>query len=71
MMASLAVMTGIQLLPVLEFSKEFWKRTVQTEIFWPWYTLIGAVVTITVATLYDRFFGGTGPQASGGRPRLP
>src|SRR5205085_10397865 len=51
MLVSLAVMTLIQLLPILDSTKDFWMTTVGTEIFWPWYTLIGAVVTIGVAWL--------------------
>src|SRR3989454_6907024 len=51
MLISLAVMTLIQLLPKLDSTKDIWMSTVGTEIFWPWYTLIGAVVTIGVAWL--------------------
>ena len=54
MMCSLGVMTAIQLLPSLEFSKEFWRRTIGTEVFWPWYTLIGAMVTLGVAWVTDK-----------------
>ena len=39
MLVSLACMTAIQVLPRLNWSKDFWMRTVGTEIFWPWYTL--------------------------------
>lgn len=51
MSASLVVMTLIQILPRLEFSRAWWRNTVGTEIFWPWYTLIGTVVTLAVAWL--------------------
>ncbi len=51
MLASLIVMTLIQLLPKLSATKEWWMNTVGTEIFWPWYTLIGAVVTLVTARI--------------------
>ena len=54
MLCSLGVMTAIQLLPSLEFSKEFWRRTIGTEVFWPWYTLIGAIVTMGMAWVTDK-----------------
>ena len=49
MLVSLVTMTAIQLLPRLDWSKEFWMKTVGTEIFWPWYTLMGALITLGVA----------------------
>jgi SSS family transporter len=49
MFVSLGVMTLIQLLPKLNWTKEFWIRTVGAEIFWPWYTLIGASITLVSA----------------------
>jgi len=51
MLISLVVMTGIQLLPKLDSTRNLWMSTVGAEIFWPWYTLIGAVVTIGMAWL--------------------
>ncbi len=54
MLTSLGVMTAIQTLPKWELTKELWARTVGPEIFWPWYTLIGAVVTIGIAWLIAR-----------------
>jgi len=47
MLFSLAVMILIQ----LDSAKKYWMSTVGTEIFWPWYALIGAVVTIGAAWL--------------------
>ena len=44
MLVSLTVMTAIQLLPKLDSTKGLWMKTVGTEIFWPWYTLIGATI---------------------------
>jgi solute:Na+ symporter, SSS family len=49
MLTSLAVMAVLQALPQLDWSRAFWMRTVGTEIYWPWYTLIGAVVTLSTA----------------------
>jgi len=49
MLTSLAVMTAIQLLPKWEVTAELWKQWIGPEIFWPWYTLIGTVVTLAVA----------------------
>jgi solute:Na+ symporter, SSS family len=51
MLASLATMTAIQVLPKLEATQAFWMKYVGTEIFWPWYTLIGACITLATATL--------------------
>jgi solute:Na+ symporter, SSS family len=51
MLASLGVMTAIEVLPSLPATKPFWMAHVGTPIFWPWYTLIGALVTLAVATL--------------------
>ncbi|HEY5909364.1 MAG TPA: sodium/solute symporter [Verrucomicrobiae bacterium] len=46
---SLATMTAIQVLPKLPQTRELWMRVVGAEIFWPWYTLIGAAITLTTA----------------------
>jgi SSS family transporter len=51
MLASLAVMTAIQVLPKMAWSRGAWMKLVGSEIFWPWFTLIGTVVAITVASL--------------------
>ena len=49
MLVSLMVMTAIQVLPTLDATRKLWIQVVGTEIFWPWYTLIGAAVTLIVA----------------------
>src|SRR5436190_2585597 len=52
MLVSLAVMAAIQFLPQSDSFKDFWKRTFRSdmiEIFWPWYTLIGLIVTLGTA----------------------
>jgi SSS family solute:Na+ symporter len=56
MLGSLVTMTAIQALPKLPWTRELWMKWVGTEIFWPWYTLIGAVVTLVIATLARKCF---------------
>ncbi len=51
MLVSLGVMTLIQVLPKLDSTKDWWMKVVGTDIFWPWYTLVGATVTIVTAFL--------------------
>ncbi|HWX21946.1 MAG TPA: hypothetical protein VN578_18755 [Candidatus Binatia bacterium] len=55
MLVSLGVMTAIQVLPQLPQTKGLWMRIVGTEIFWPWYTLIGASITLGTAMLVRRW----------------
>jgi len=54
MIASLAVMTAVQTFPTWHLTKDFWAGTIGTEIFWPWYTLIGLLVTLTTAWFAQR-----------------
>lgn len=49
MLVSVAVMIGVQWLPRWALTQEWWMRTFGTEVFWPWYTLIGTLVTLAVA----------------------
>jgi len=63
MLTSLIVMTGVQVLPRLELTKDLWSRTIGTEIYWPWYTLIGTTVTLGTAWLVRRFLGVTKPAS--------
>src|ERR1044071_8187800 len=49
MFVSLAVMSAIELLQKLKATKDLWLQHVGTEIFWPWYALIGVVLTVGVA----------------------
>jgi SSS family transporter len=49
MLSSLAVMILVQTLPKLDSTKQWWMSIFKSEIFWPWYTLIGTVVTLSVA----------------------
>jgi solute:Na+ symporter, SSS family len=57
MMASLAVMIAIQVLPRLAWSQAAWQAAVGPEVFWPWYTLIGTLVTLLVAEVVRRVRG--------------
>ena len=54
MTVSLATMTAIQLLPRMEWSKALWQQVIGPEVFWPWYTLIGACVTLLTAGIAGR-----------------
>ncbi len=49
MLASLTVMTAIQFLPQMQWSKNFWMKWVGVEFYWPWFTLIGTTVTLLTA----------------------
>ncbi len=51
MLAALGALAAVQVLPRLRGTRDLWMKTVGTEIFWPWYTLIGAVITIATAAL--------------------
>jgi Na+/proline symporter len=51
MLASVAVLALIETLPQLSATRGWWMRTVGAEIFWPWYTLIGAAATLATAAL--------------------
>jgi SSS family transporter len=56
MLGALLVMTAIELLPKWSVTKQAWADTVGKPIFWPWYTLLGAAVCLSVATLLDQLF---------------
>ncbi|MFO1487287.1 MAG: hypothetical protein U1F65_02305 [Verrucomicrobiota bacterium] len=55
MLTALACMTLVQVLPKLDATRDFWMRWVGTEIYWPWFTLIGAVITLGVAWVVAKF----------------
>jgi len=59
MLVSLCFMTALQLLPTLPATRAFWMEHIGTEIFWPWFTLIGAGITLATAGLIRKL----GPQA--------
>lgn len=54
MLVSLGCMTAIQLLPKFALTRDWWMKAIGTEIFWPWYTLIGVVITLLTAGLVRR-----------------
>jgi len=54
MIASVTVMNLIYWPPKIPALAETWKQMFGGEIFWPWFTLIGAVVTLSVAALVAR-----------------
>lgn len=61
MWVSLLTLAAIQILPNWAVTKPFWKTWVGPEIFWPWYTLIGVVVTLTTSWLFRKLL----PEANG------
>jgi SSS family transporter len=67
MFASLLIMIAIQFFPKWSATKAFWDRTIGFEIFWPWYTLIGAMVTLVTAWTTQKFLlaGHSGPEGDG------
>jgi solute:Na+ symporter, SSS family len=54
MIASVVVMNAIYWPPKVPAWSEWWTRTFGGEVFWPWFTLIGAVITLGVAWLVRR-----------------
>jgi Na+/proline symporter len=62
MVVSLLLMIAIEVLPNLPATRPLWLRWVGTEIFWPWYTLIGATLTLSLAWLVGKW------TARAGRP---
>jgi len=57
MIAALVVMNILYWPPRLELTRPWWEATFGKGIFWPWFTLIGAVVTLSVAWLTRLAFG--------------
>ncbi|HVV02276.1 MAG TPA: hypothetical protein VHH88_12985 [Verrucomicrobiae bacterium] len=68
MTTSLLVMTAIQVLPQYGPTKDWWQRTIGVEIFWPWFTLIGLVVTLATAFLVNLVLPGQSPEAASHEP---
>jgi len=68
MIVSLATMTALQLLPKLDCTNALWMKVVGAEIFWPWYTLIGATITLLTAWLVRRLLPPQPPPPSFGTP---
>lgn len=51
MLASVVVMNLIYWPPQIESVKPWWNATFGGEVFWPWFTLIGTLITLGVAAL--------------------
>jgi SSS family transporter len=62
MLMALLAMTAIEVFPKWSATKEAWERIVGPPIFWPWYTLIGGVVTLTTAWLVSLCCGRAAPE---------
>lgn len=56
MTSSLVVMNFIYWPANIPATKEWWLRTFGGEVFWPWFTLIGTLVTLSVAWLVGRLW---------------
>jgi Na+/proline symporter len=54
MLAALIVMICIDVFPKWSLTSEFWTNNIGTTIYWPWYTLIGLIVMLTVTTVVQR-----------------
>jgi len=54
MLSALVCMTLVQVLPKLDATKDVWMRWFGTEIYWPWFTLMGASITLLVAWFWSR-----------------
>jgi Na+/proline symporter len=63
MTASLVVMNLIYWPANVAATKEWWLRTFGAEVFWPWFTLIGTLVTLGVAWGVARVWPETGQKA--------
>jgi hypothetical protein len=51
MISSVLVMCFIYWPAKIPLTQGWWKRTFGGEVFWPWFTLIGVLVTLGVAWL--------------------
>ncbi|TAL02417.1 MAG: hypothetical protein EPO07_07355 [Verrucomicrobia bacterium] len=63
MMAALIVMTGIEVFPKWSVTQGTWFKVVGTQIIWPWYTLIGVTVMLTVTWLTRALIGDKGSES--------
>ena len=61
MLTALVCMALIEFLPSWPATKDLWARWIGPPIFWPWYTLIGALITLAVTWLLNKF---TSPPVS-------
>jgi SSS family solute:Na+ symporter len=65
MLTSLVIMNLIYWPPNLALTKDWWARTIGPEVFWPWFTLIGTVITLGVAWLVRAVFPEAPASGSG------
>jgi SSS family transporter len=63
MLTSVVVMNVLYWPPNIPALRDGWLRTFGGEVFWPWFTLIGTVVTIAVAWVTSKLGGGAQPKA--------
>ena len=56
MFVSLITMTAIEILPQWTVTKQLWMSWVGSEIYWPWYTLIGATVTLAATWFFRKIW---------------
>jgi SSS family solute:Na+ symporter len=69
MLASVAVMNFIYWPAKIEATSAWWKRTFGVEVFWPWFTMIGTVVTLAVAWGIRPLVGGSRGDAPAPAPQ--
>jgi solute:Na+ symporter, SSS family len=71
MLTSLVCMTLIQLLPQWTYTKAFWMDKIGTDVFWPWYTLIGLLITVSTAMLLRKCLPTDGKPLAPTQPQAP
>jgi len=67
MFVSLTAMAAIQVLPNWALTRPLWMAIFGTEIFWPWYTLVGAVVTVAATWFAGKLFPNPASLARAGQ----
>ncbi len=65
MIVSLAVMNLLYWPPNIPALQDWWTRTFGGEVFWPWFTLIGTGVTLSVAWLVRAVWPDSRPPTAG------
>jgi len=67
MTASLIVMNALYWPPELAWTRDWWKEHIGGAVFWPWFTLIGLVVTLGTAWVVSLFLPPRRPVESATR----